>query len=427
MTLFSAAGFAAFRRRDFALYSLAYFLATIAMQMQAVALGWQLYAMTSQPLHLGLVGLAEFLPPFLLALLAGALADRHDRRMIAMAAIGLEMLCALLLLILTLLDWLSLWPILGLAAGFGTARAFVNPPMRALMPNLVPEQELPNAVAWSSVAWQIAVIGGPALGGLIYLAGPAAVYGTMVAVLAVSILALFAIRHRDRPIASADRPRFRDAIEGIKLIFRHRIVLGAISLDLFAVLFGGAVALLPVFAKDILHVGPDGLGILRAAQGVGAVAMALVLTQWPLRRYVGRKLMIAVGLFGIFTLVFGFSESFWLSFAALVGAGAADMVSVYIRGTLVPLATPDALRGRVMAVEMVFIGASNELGAFESGLAAFLIGTVPAVLLGGGATLLIALLWFKLFPALTRVDRMEAGSLSLEAGGEGDKVARTQS
>lgn len=420
----SLPAFAAFRHRDFALFAVASFLATVAMQMQAVAIGWQVYDITGRPFDLGLVGLAEFLPAAGLALIAGPVADRHDRRRVMLSSLGLEVLCAALLFALAISGRASLWPILGLAFLFGVARGFAAPASRALMPSLVPAEGLPNAVAWSAISWQIATIGGPALGGFIYLLGPDAVYASGGVALALAVTMIFMLRHRAaRPAGPREAIRWADVVAGLHLIFGHKILLGAISLDLFAVLFGGAVALLPVYAKDILAVGPVGLGLLRAAPGTGAVITALALAQWPLRHKVGRTLFVAVALFGFFTVLFGLSESFPLSLAALAALGAADMVSVYIRGTLVPLATPDGLRGRVMAVEAVFIGASNELGAFESGAAAALLGVVPAVVLGGLATLLVAVGWTKLFPALAQVDRMDAESLGFSQERPGDRVA----
>ncbi|HWA44404.1 MAG TPA: MFS transporter [Hypericibacter adhaerens] len=416
-------GLGAFRHRNFALFGAANFLATIAMQMQAVAIGWQVYDLTASPFRLGMIGLAEFLPAIGLALVVGPVADRFDRRRIMLLALGGEALCSVGLLFLAVSGHAAFWPILAIASAFGTARAFVAPASRAMMPSLVPPELLNNAVAWSSVSWQVATIGGPALGGFIYLAGPDAVYGTAAVALAAAIGMIFLVRYR-RPAGSGKKEAIKlgDVLGGLRLIFSHKVLLGAISLDLFAVLFSSAIPLLPVFAKDVLHTGPEGLGLLRAAAGVGAVTTALILTQRPIRSRAGRKLFICVGLFGLCVITFGLSESFWLSLGALFCGGACDMVSVYIRGTVVPLATPDHLRGRVMAVEAVFVGASNELGAFWAGSMASLIGAVPAVVLGGSATLLVVLSFSRLFRKLATVDKLDTETLGFSGAEARDKV-----
>ena len=407
MRLASAAGLAALRHRDFSRYLAASFLATVALAMQSVALGWQIYDLTGSPFDLGLVGLMEFLPPFCLALVTGHIADRFDRRLILALGLFAELAAALAMVLMVVLDSVSVFGILAVAFAFGVVRAVATPAQRAMMPNLVPGEHFPSAVAWSGFAWQVATIGGPALGGLLYVLGPAVVYGATALALLGAALAALGISPRP-PQATVARPDLASLLAGAALIFRHKLLLGAISLDLFAVLFSGAAALLPVFAKDILHVGPEGLGILRSAPGLGAVGTALVLTQWPLRRHVGRRLFIAVAVFGLAAAGFGLSRSFLLSFLALAVLGAADNISVYVRGSLVPLATPDALRGRVVAVESVFVGASNELGAFVAGSAAALLGPVLAVLLGGSLTLAVAGLWSVMFPSLRQVDRMES-------------------
>jgi MFS family permease len=398
-------GLAALRARDFSLYLGASFLATIALQIQATALAWQIYAITRDPLQLGLVGLAEFLPSALLALPAGHLADRLDRRRLILIGASAELVAALVLVSLAASDQITEAAILALAFCFGVARAVATPAARALMPNLMPKEHFASAVAWSSTSWQVATIAGPGLGGLLYSVSPAVAYGGAALGFAGAVLCAFLLR--GRPVA-APLTQGRDmaaVLAGLMLIFRHRLLLGTISLDLFAVLFSGATALIPVFAQDILHVGADAGGLLRSAQGFGATVTALLLTQVPLQRHVGRRLFIVVGLFGVAAIVFGLSRDYWLSFAALLVLGAADMVSVYIRGTLVPLATPDELRGRVTAVESVFIGASNELGMFVAGTGGALLGPVVAVLVGGSMTLLVTLSWAGLFPALRRLDR----------------------
>jgi len=399
---------AALRHRDFALYAAGSFLWTIALQVQATALAWQIYAMTHDPFKLGLVGLMEFLPAALLALPSGHWADRYDRRRVMLVGLGAELIAGLVLVGLAVADRMSVAAILGLALVFGIARAVSTPAARAIMPSLMPKDHFASAVAWSSTSWQVATICGPGLGGLLYAWAPAVAYGVAAAGLAATLLLLFVMRGRTvlpQRAGEATGDGLVALLAGIKLIFHNRLLLGAISLDLFAVLFSGATALIPVFAQDILHVGSDAGGLLRTAQGIGAALTAFVLTQRPLQRHVGRRLFLAVGIFGVAAICFGLSRSYWLSFATIFVLGGADMVSVYVRGTLVPLATPDALRGRVVAVEAVFIGASNELGTFVAGSAAALLGPVVAVLLGGSLTLLVTASWSRLFPPLRQVDR----------------------
>jgi MFS family permease len=407
MGLTSAAGLVALRNRDFSRYLTSSFLATVALAMQGVALGWQIYDLTGSPFQLGLVGLMEFLPAFCLALVTGHIADRFDRRLIMVVGLTAEVAAAVVLVGMVLLDQVSVAGILGVAFAFGVVRAVATPAQRAMMPNLVPKTEFPSAVAWSSFSWQVATIGGPAVGGLLYVLGPAVVYSATALALLGATVAIIGIS--PQPLKTTmERPSLVSLLAGIMLIFRHKLLLGAISLDLFAVLFSGAVALLPVFAKDILHTGSEGLGILRSAPGLGAVVTSIVLTQWPLKRHVGLRLFFAVGLFGLAVIAFGLSRDYVLSYLALVVLGMADNVSVYVRGSIVPLATPDGLRGRVVAVESVFIGASNELGAFVAGSGAALLGPVAAVVLGGSLTLGVAMLWSAIFPSLRRVDRMES-------------------
>jgi MFS family permease len=329
------------------------------------------------------------------------------------------------LVVMILLDHVSVAGILGVAFAFGVVRAVSTPAQRAMMPNLVPKSEFPSAVAWSSFSWQVGTIGGPALGGLLYVLGPAVVYSATALALLASALAISGVSPQP-PKATMERPSLVSLLAGIVLIFRHKLLLGAISLDLFAVLFSGAVALLPVFAKDILHTGSEGLGILRSAPGLGAVFTSIVLTQWPLKRHVGLRLFFAVGIFGLAVIAFGLSRDYVLSYLALVVLGMADNVSVYVRGSIVPLATPDGLRGRVVAVESVFIGASNELGAFVAGSGAALLGPVIAVVVGGSLTLGVAMLWSAMFPSLRRVDRMESIQATVPPGlastGPGDRL-----
>jgi MFS family permease len=393
--------------RDFAFFLAARFIATLAVQMQTVAVGWQVYAATRNPLDLGLVGLSQFLPFVLLVLPAGHLADRGDRRVILAACFALETLCALLLLWLALRGLGSARPVFAVMVLFGVARAFAMPTGQALMPNLVPRAQLGTAVALNSSTWQVATIAGPALGGLIYLLGAPTVYATVAALLAVAFAMLLGVRAGGSdPQRVAEPAGWEALLSGLRFVRSRRLVLGAISLDLFAVLFGGATALLPVYAADVLHVGPAGLGWLRTAPGLGAAACGVLLGVAPIQRSVGRWMFGGVIAFGLATLAFGLSNHFWLSLSALVVMGAGDMVSVYIRHLLVQLETPDAIRGRVSAVNAVFIGASNELGEFESGLTAAWFGTVPAVVIGGCATLLVAGVWSRRFPELWRLDRL---------------------
>jgi MFS family permease len=406
MTGASATRRALLRNGDFTRYIAARFLGSLAVQMQTVAVGWQVYEVTRRPLDLGLVGLSQFLPFVVLILPAGHFADTRDRRWILAGCYTLLLLCALLFVGLAERGLESAWPVFGVMTLFGIARAFAMPASQALLPNLVDREHFGTAVAFNSSLWQVTTIAGPALGGLLYLAGPTTVYATVAALLAVSLVMLATLR-RGGTKAEATAPALdrRALLEGLRFVRRRRPVLGAISLDLFAVLFGGATALLPVYAADVLHVGPSGLGWLRAAPGVGAALTGLALGAFPVTRRVGRWMFGGVIVFGIATLAFGASTSVWLSLAALTVLGAGDMVSVYIRHLLVQLETPDDIRGRVSAVNAVFIGASNELGEFESGVVAAWLGAVPAVLIGGGATLLVALAWTRLFPELWRMDR----------------------
>ncbi|MBP6105916.1 MAG: MFS transporter [Steroidobacteraceae bacterium] len=395
------------RNADFTRYILARFLGSLAVQMQTVAVGWQVYEITRRPLDLGLIGLSQFLPFVLLILPAGHYADTRDRRRIIAGCYVLLLLCALLLLAFSWHRLRSAWPVFGIMTLFGVARAFAMPASQALLPNLVDREHFGTAIAFNSSLWQVSTIAGPALGGLLYLAGATAVYATVATLLAVSLVMLAMLRRGgDASAAASTAPLDRHALlEGLRFVRGRRPVLGAISLDLFAVLFGGATALLPVYAADVLHVGPSGLGWLRAAPGVGAALTGVVLGVLPVTRRVGHWMFGGVIVFGFATLVFGVSTSLWISLAALTVLGAGDMVSVYIRHLLVQLQTPDDIRGRVSAVNAVFIGASNELGEFESGFVAAWVGAIPAVVIGGGATLFVALAWTRLFPELWRMDR----------------------
>lgn len=392
--------------RDYLLYLIGTVATGFAIEMSFVAIGWQLYDITGNALDLGLVGLAMFIPLPILALPAGHLADRSPRRTIVAVAVAIDIVVSIGLLVVTAADHRSSLPFFGLAFVTGIASAIGAPASRALAPSLVPERDLVAALALRTSAWQIAVITGPVLAGFLIWLRPELVYA-VAAVLSLVALGCTLLMRSGRDGLGTGTPDLRSVLGGITLVRRTPVLLGAISLDLFAVLFGGAVALLPVFAKDILEVGSIGFGFLRAAPAVGALSMALYLHRRPIRDRAGSTLLFVVALFGASAIVFGLSSWMWLSLLALAAGGAVDMVSMVLRQTILPLVTPDELRGRVNAVEMVFISASNELGAFESGVAAALIGVVPAVVVGGVATIVVAGLWWKLFPALARVDRLD--------------------
>ncbi|MCW2975519.1 MAG: major facilitator superfamily 1 [Actinomycetia bacterium] len=380
-----------------------------AEQMLAVAVGWQVYSIHRNPLDLGLIGLAEFLPLPLLALPAGQLADRLPRKLIAAFALLLNAGVASALVVVTLHGARSVWPFFALAASTGVASAIGWPAFGALTPELVPTELLPGAMALRSIAGQAAVVVGPAAGGFLFAARPELVYVVAACLFGVALVALLALRRRASvsEVVGEGPPGFESLIAGVRFVLRTRMLLGAIALDLFAVLFGGATALLPVFARSILHVGPVGLGVLRTAPAAGALVAAVILARRPLRFPAGPTLIAVVGAFGVSMIVFGVSRWLPVSLAALAVGGFVDMISVNIRSTTVALITPNELRGRVNAVEMVFVSASNELGAFESGVIAALIGTVTAVVAGGAATVAVALSWTRLFPALSRMGRLE--------------------
>ena len=383
------------------------FLIVTSSEMQSLAVAWQIYGMTHRAFDLGLVGLAQFVPGILLFLVAGHVADRFPRQRILAVCYGAFSLCSVLLLTLTLRGITAVWPIYAVLVLNGSVRAFNGPAGQALLPLVVAEADFANAVAWSSSIFQGGLILGPVAGGFVYgMAGSAApVYISAALAYLVGLLLMSAVKLR-----SSARPRPAASIgmvlDGLRYIRDNPLILGTISLDLVAVLLGGAVALLPVYARDILHAGAYGLGILRSAPGVGAVVMAVVVAHWPMRRRAGAAMLWCVFGFGVFTVVFALSRSMVLSVVALALAGACDMVSVIVRHTLVQLATPDEMRGRVSAVNMVFIGASNEVGQFESGLTAHWFGTIPAVVLGGIGTIATVALWARLFPALRQVDRL---------------------
>jgi MFS family permease len=401
--------------RDFRLWFYAVLAMWISLQMLEVAIGWEVYAQHRTPLDLGLIGLAEFVPLFLLALPAGQLADRAPRRLVFAGALLLAAGVACGLALVSSAGDRSVIPYLALAFGAGIATAFAFPAARAMPPTLVPPELLPNAMTLRSIATQTGQVTGPALGGLLYNVSATLVYLLAGGALVLSAAIVLAMRPRPAadPAAAAVRAQraqqasVESVLEGLRFVRRTQILLGAILLDLLAVLFGGAVALLPVFARSILHTGATGLGVLRAAPSLGSLIGAIVLTRRPMGGRVGRLLLNVVALYGVAMIVFGLSRSYPLSFAALAFSGFVDLYSMNIRSTTVALATPDRLRGRVNAVEMVFISASNQLGAFESGVSAALIGTVPAVVIGGAITISLAVGWHRVFPALSRIDRLE--------------------
>jgi len=401
------AGRIAFTYPDFTIYQLARFFIVAALEMQSVAVGWQVYEITKRPLDLGLIGLAQFLPGMLLFLVSGHVADRFDRRkLVTLCYCGFALSSGLL--------WTITWQagrsvhlIYAVVVLVGVVRAFNAPVSRALLPQLVSEEHFPNAVAWNASIFQGATILGPSIGGFLYAfsRGPAMVYATAMVTAIAAVFSTLRIK-----LQAQARPRepvtWTTVLAGFHYIWTHKLVLGAISLDMFAVLLGGAVALLPVYASEILKTGPWGLGLLRSAPGAGAIVMAIVMAHRPLRRRAGIAMLWSVASFGALTIVFGVSRSLAVSLVALLLLGATDMVSVIIRAILVQLATPDEMRGRVNAVDMIFIGVSNELGEFESGLTAHWFGTVPAVVLGGVGTLIVIAIWAWAFPELRNADQI---------------------
>lgn len=397
----------AFRSLDYRRFLGSRLLSILGLEMVNVAVGWQVYALTKRPLDLGYVGLAQFLPVVILTLPAGHAADRFDRRRVILVCHLAFGLCS------ALLAWLALGrvqtpvPIFAVLVLLGCARAFNAPAAQALMPSLLPEADFPNAVAWNSSTFQVANVVGPALGGVLYAAfgNPEAVYFLAAGLATVDVLVLLGVRTRTGRMEHK-AASWATVLAGVRYIWENKIVLGAVSLDLFAVLLGGAMALMPVFAQDVLHTGAWGLGILRSGPAIGAGAVGLYLAARPLKRHVGRTMFTGVAIFGATTIAFGLSRSLWLSLVILIVMGAADMLSVFVRLTVVQISPPPEMRGRVNAVNMLFIGASNELGEFESGLTAQWLGPVRAVIAGGVGTLLVVLTWSRLFPGLRGLDRM---------------------
>src|SRR6202451_199515 len=420
----SRAGRIAFTNPDFVLFQIARFLIVAAVEMQSVAVGWQVYDITKRALDLGWGGLAQFLPGILLFLVSGHASDRFDRRKVLGACYAGYALCSGLLLVLAERGGHSVRPIYAVLILLGVVRSVIGTASRSILPQLVPDEHFANAVAWNATTFQAATILGPSLGGILYALfhGPSAVYAGALLTAVGALVSAFRIR--TRPQARRREPTtVKTILAGLHFIWREKLILGAISLDLFAVLLGGAVALLPVYAREILHTGPWGLGLLRTSPGVGAAVMAMALAHRPLRGRAGPTLLWSVAGFGVCTIVFGLSRNLTVSLIALLLLGASDMISVIIRATLTQLATPDEMRGRVTAVDMIFIGTSNEFGQFESGVTAQWLGTVPAVVLGGIGTLVVIGIWTWLFPELRQAGELTSiKNLELEEESEERRV-----
>ena len=401
--------YAALRYPNFRRYILGVLALTISVQVQGTIVGWQIYDLTHDPLALGLVGLAEALPFIGAALWAGHAADRHDRRRLVLWSMGALVACSAALLALAFAHGMSkplrVTAIYAVIVVSGVARSFLQPARISLGAELIPRSIYSNAITWRASTWQVAAVIGPAIGGLLYAIGGATLaYATDTVLMFIGLLWMVAVQHQSPARAPIDGPVAQSLFSGLRFVVSEPRILGAMSLDLFAVLFGGAVALLPIFARDILHTGPVGLGILRAAPAVGAVLISGILALWPVTKRLGPVMFANVALFGLATIGFGLSRNFWLSVVFLGLSGAFDMVSVVIRSTLIQIVTPEPLLGRVSAVNSVFVGSSNEIGAFESGVAAKLFGTVPSVVFGGVATLGVVAAIALGFPALRQLD-----------------------
>jgi len=401
------------RQRDYVLFWCSRWLGTLGSQIQGVTMGWQIYAVSRQTLSVGasalnvsLIGLVTFVPLLLLALPAGETADRHDRRGVLMICYAGELIAVAILVWAAFAGQASVTLLLGVALLFGTSRAFFSPANSALGPMLVPRELLPRAIAFNSLAWQSGSIAGPAVAGLLIAISPGAAYAAVLVTYLAATVCLALVRQSTRPVAQPGS-RLELVKEGLRFVWDNKLIFGAISLDLAAVILGGATALLPAFAKDVLHVGAEGFGLLRAAPAIGATAIGIYLARRPVMRHAGMVMFGGVGVFGAATVVFGVSKLLWISVVALAILGAADMLSVFVRGTLIQLKTPDAMRGRVGAVSNLFVGASNELGEFESGIAARLLGVVGAAVFGGVGALAATGLWAWMFPALRKADRLE--------------------
>jgi len=403
-----------FANRAFAHFWGARVLATFAIQAESITIGWQVYAIArlshtveQGAFLVGMVGLAQFLPLFALTFVAGAVADRHDRRGIILTCLGIEMVCVLILAVLALAPHQALWPIFAIAAVFGAVRAFQSPALAATGPMLVPKDILPRAIAWNSLGYQSASVIGPWIGGALCAASPSAAYVAAAALYAVSACSLLTMRANTKPV-SQGASRLAMIGEGLVYVWTNKIVLGAISLDLVAVLLGGATALLPVYARDILKVGAHGFGVLRSGPAIGAALMAFLLSRRQIKRHAGLWMFGGVAVFGAATLVFAESRILILSVAALAVLGSADMISVYVRQSLIQIVTPDPMRGRVAAVSYLFVGASNELGEFETGVVARILGPVSAAVFGGVGSMAATGVWAALFPSLRKADRLAA-------------------
>jgi MFS family permease len=435
----------AFASRDFRLYQLARGAGVLGSESQSVAVAWQVYSLTHRPLDLGYTGLALFLPGLFFMLPAGHVADRFDRRQVVMLCYALQFLCTAALFLLAFEGTRNVFAIYSVLFFIGTGRAFSMPAGSALVPHLVPEKHFVNAVTWGGAVFQFANVTGPAIGGVLYtlplalilrffapaattgsapvarLEGAGIVYLFSLAMLFAAVILVVSLRVRPGRMEKS-AASLNVVLAGFRYLGRAPMLLGSISLDLFVMLLGGAVALMPIFANEILHAGPIGLGMLRAAPSVGAVAMSLTLTRYPIRHRAGRRLFMAVAIFGAAMVAFGLSRSLWLSLAILVVSGAADMNSVIIRNSLLQLATPPQMRGRVSAVNSMFIGASNELGSFESGLTAQWWGAIPATIIGGIGSLVVAGLWSVVFPSLSHIDKLDSQSLLKMANGSGPET-----
>ncbi len=398
----------AFRHAGFRHYWIARFLANFSTQIMGVSVGWQVYDITRDPFDLGMVGLTLFLPAFLLVLVTGSVADRFNRVRIMTGCIAGEGLCALVLLMFTVMGERSVVPIFGTLVVLGTLRAFFGPAQQSLLPTLVPAEDLASAIAWGTSSWQIATVLGPVAGGLLYGISPEVAYIASFVLFAVATVTGIRVPARER--VAGERPSIATMVAGFRYIWKQKIVFGAISFDLFAMLLGGATALLPVYARDILAVGPWGLGLLRAAPAIGSILVSVFLLRHPVKDHAGVIMFVCVSLVGFFTAVFGASTELWLSVLALGLMGGFDMVSVYVRETLIQLWTPDEVRGRVNAVNMMFLGASNELGEFRAGISAWAFGAVPAVIVGGAATIGVSALWWHWFPELRTARHLQGPS-----------------
>jgi MFS family permease len=417
--------------RDFRRYQLARVAVILGAEAQAVAVAWEVYSMTHRALDLGYVGLALFLPGLLFLLPAGHVADRFDRRQVILVCYGLQVLCTSALLVLTRAGLHSVFPIYAVLFLVGSGRAFSGPASSALVPHLVPEEHFVNAVTWGGAIWQFSNITGPALGGLLYtfplgkflpgtwLEGAGIVYVFTLGTLAWFLVLVLSLHVRPGRM-ELQAASLKVVLAGFRYMMRSSLLLGASSLDLFVVLLGGSTALMPIFAHEVLHQGPRGLGLLRAAPAAGALVMSLTMARFPIQRRAGLRLFVCVAIFGAGTVVFGLSKNLWLSLGALAVAGSADTVSVIIRGSLLQLGTPPEMRGRVSAVNALFIGASNELGEFESGLTAQWWGAVRATVVGGVGALAVAGIWASLFPGLRNANELSAAALRVDGAASGE-------